>query len=312
MSNQRDITNSNSNSNNSSNSNNNGNSDYDSNDNRIVQIKNKSGRILNNYLSNIKVGLIVAAFTHCPENWRDIDYVPDYNKLYFICDGEGWLKVGVKEYYPQPGQLFFMPAGIKQSYSTISTNTFTKYWCHFTAKIGDINFFDIIKTPLFIDVENCNTLETLFKKLIGHYEGRGTASPLYAQAALMEIVAYFLESIPEDKIYLSSSSSIEKLSKILEYIESNITEDITIDQLAKMASFHPNYFIRFFKKNTGTSPAHYINKVKMDKAKNLLGITDLSVTSIGEAIGFSDVYHFSKIFKNYTGFSPTEYRKVFR
>ena len=79
--------------------------------------------MLNNYFTNMHVNLIVAAFTKCPELWSDIDYTPDYNKFYFIREGEGWLKVGEKEFYPKPGQLCLMPAGIKQSYSNISKNT---------------------------------------------------------------------------------------------------------------------------------------------------------------------------------------------
>jgi AraC family transcriptional regulator of arabinose operon len=144
---------------------------------------------LKNYLSHLKVNLVVAAYTHCPVYWRDIDYIPDYNKFYFICDGEGWLKIGEQEFYPKPGQLFFMPAGIKQSYSTISDDTFTKYWCHFTAKIGDVNIYNFIKFPFFIDVVNKKEITNLFLKLISYYDSKELTSPLYAQAILIELFA---------------------------------------------------------------------------------------------------------------------------
>ncbi|HHV95422.1 MAG TPA: helix-turn-helix transcriptional regulator [Clostridiaceae bacterium] len=266
--------------------------------------------MLKNYFSNLHVNLIVAAFTKCPLTWRDIDYIPDYNKFYFICDGEGMLKIGDQEFYPKPGQFCLMPAGIKQSYSCISSNTFLKYWCHFTAKIGEVNIFDIIKTPLLIDVKNKSTIESLFRKLIYYYNSSELTSSLYSQSTLTEIIAFFLDSIPKEKIIINSSSTINKLEKILSYIENNICEDINIKQLAEMTNFHPNYFIRFFKKNTGFSPAHYINRLKMEKAKSLLILDDMNITRISETLGFKDIYHFSRTFKNYTGFSPTEYRKV--
>ncbi|NSW90901.1 MAG: helix-turn-helix transcriptional regulator [Firmicutes bacterium] len=265
---------------------------------------------LKNYLSHLQVNLIVAAYTHCPVNWRDIDYIPDYNKFYFICNGEGWLKIGEQEFYPKPGQLFFMPAGVKQSYSTISNNTFVKYWCHFTAKIGDVNLYNFIRVPFFIDVINKKEVEKLFLKLIEFYERGEIASYLYAQSVLIEIFAYYIENIPKENLCFSPSLPIEKLNHVLRYIENNISCDLTIEQLAKMASFHPNYFIRFFKKHMGNSPINYINRIRMEKAKDLLIIKDMNITEIAYAIGFNDVYHFSKAFKKYTGFSPTEFRNI--
>src|SRR5690242_5784985 len=92
--------------------------------------------LIKSYLSNVQVNVTLAGYSNVGPEWRDIDYTPDYNKFYFICEGEGCLKIGDKEYLPKPGQMFLMPQGIQQSYFTINENSFTKYWCHFTAKIG--------------------------------------------------------------------------------------------------------------------------------------------------------------------------------
>ena len=161
-----------------------------------------------------------------------------------------------------------------------------------------------------MNIENANALEGLFQKLIYYYNNTTLISSLYLQAILIQIVAFFLESIPEGEIIINSSSSFSTLERVLLYIENNISKDISIKQLAEMTNFHPNYFIRFFKKNTGVSPAHYINKMRMEKAKNLLTLSNKSITHVGEAVGFKDLYHFSRMFKNYTGFSPTEYKKI--
>ena len=272
---------------------------------------NNISRELKNYLSHLNINLIIADYTHCPANWRDIDYIPDYNKFYFICNGEGWLKIGEQEFFPKPGQLFFMPAGIKQSYSTISKNTFEKYWCHFTAKIGDVSLCNFIKFPFYIDVVDKKEVEKLFIKLIDYYKSEKIPSCLYAQSMLIEIFAYYIGNIPEGNLLLSPSSSVKKLNYLLLYIENNISLDLTVEKLAKMAGFHPNYFIRFFKKHMGNSPINYINKIKMEKAKELLSINDeMNISEIAYTIGFNDVYHFSKVFKKYTGFSPSEFRNI--
>lgn len=269
--------------------------------------------MLKNYFSHLNVKLVIAAYTHCPANWRDIDYIPDYNKFYFICDGEGWLKIGDEEFFPRAGQLFFMPAGIKQSYSTINNNTFKKYWCHFTAKIGDVNLCDFVKFPFFIDVADRKKVGALFEKLIDCYNSKKITSPLCAQSALIDIFAHYIDNIPEKNMRLLPSSSAEKINCLLRYIENNMSMDLTVEKLAGIAGFHPNYFIRFFKKHMKSSPINYISRVKIEKAKELLSIKDdMNITEIAYATGFNDLYHFSKVFKKYTGFSPSEFRNILK
>ncbi len=271
---------------------------------------NESVELIKNCLSNLHVSLNTAAYTKCPPNWRDIDYTPDYNKLYFILDGEGWLRIGEKEYYPKPGQLFLMPAGIKQSYSFINDNTFTKYWCHFTAVTGEVNLFDMISTPHYIDVDDILIVESIFRRLVMFYMDNGLTSSLQSRGVLCELVAYYLEKASKQYLLQKDSESAGKLFELVRYIEANLSENISINALAEKVHYHPNYFSRFFKKHFGVSPTHYISTKKMDKAKTLLKSCNVSISDIAFQTGFKNIYHFSKTFKNFTGFSPSEYRKM--
>lgn len=266
--------------------------------------------LLKSYLENLQVNIIVADYIHCSEDWKDFDYIPNYNKFYFICDGEGWLKVGDKEYYPKPGQMFLMPSGIIQSYSTINKNTFKKYWCHFTATVEGRNLFDIIKLPYFVNVIDKQNLENIFKELIANCEGTKLTSALRIKSCLLEMIALFIENTVIEKISVPDSSSTEKLNNVLNYIDNHLSQNIAVEELAKLVYLHPNYFIKFFKKHLGTSPMQYINNVRLEKSKNLLRYTDMTITEIAKAAGFSDLFYFSKSIKNYTGFSPTEFRNM--
>lgn len=264
--------------------------------------------LIKNFLSNIQVNVDIAGYTQCPRNWRDIDYIPEYNKFYYIIDGEGWLRIGDNEYYPKPGQLFLMPAGVIQSYSTTSEFTFLKYWCHFTAKINDINLFDIIKTPIYIDVPNDSQLKPLFRNLVLNYEKDTFSSILATRGAMFQILAWYFEHIDIKSINLSSYSSTYELLEVLAYIEKNLSKNITVDELSRIVHFHPNYFTRFFKEHIGCSPIQYINGLRLNKAKQLLRNTTLSIKEITDLIGFNDPSYFSRVFKKNTGLSPLEYR----
>jgi AraC family transcriptional regulator, arabinose operon regulatory protein len=274
------------------------------------KVDDKNMELIKSYLSSLHVSLDTAAYTKCPLDWRDIDYTPDYNKFYFILGGEGRLKIGEKEYYPRSGQLFLMPAGIKQSYSVVNDNTFTKYWCHFKAVIGEINLFDIVSVPYHINVADINAVECIFRRLVTFYENNSLTSPLQSSGVLCELVAYYLEEASGQYLLPKDSESADKVFELVRYIDTNLSKGITINELAEKMHYHPNYFIRFFKKHFGISPAHYINNKKMEKSKILLKAGNASISDIAFQTGFKDIYHFSKTFKSHTGFSPSEYRKM--
>src|SRR6478672_10476024 len=97
------------------------------------------------YIARAKIDVEYALYTKVPKTWNDEIPACPVNRLYFIIEGEGFVKIGDHTYYPKPGELYLLPAGSDQAYGTISDHTFGKYWCHFTAKIGDLDLFQIIQ-----------------------------------------------------------------------------------------------------------------------------------------------------------------------
>jgi AraC family transcriptional regulator of arabinose operon len=265
--------------------------------------------LLSNYLANLRIDLYMADHNRVELAWRDIDYTPDYSKFYFITDGEGWLKIGDQEHRPRPGQLILMPEGVKQSYSTISEFTYTKYWCHFSAYVGDLNLFQLVELPHIWDVADRAYVEEVMESVVTHMNSNTVHGMLLAKSKLMELIAYCVSQTEAKRIVLRNGQTIEKLSAVLDYIHLHIEKEFTVQELAEVARVHPNYLIRLFKRYLGVPPIQYITRKKMDKAKQLLTQSQDSVSAIAERIGFSDLFYFSKQFKKNTGLTPTEYRR---
>lgn len=265
--------------------------------------------LLANYLSNLQVELFMVNYNRCGPDWKDLDYTPDYSKLYWICEGEGWLRIGDQEYYPKPGQLFLMPEGVKQSYSSISDEPFLKYWCHFSAKVGGINLFQILRFPHFVEVNQPALFEDTFKSVLAYANSGEVYAHMMAKSKLTELLSYYIMSLDLEQITYLNVPVVEKLSTVLTYIDTNIEDNMSVQDLAQMLHMHPNYFIRFFKQQVGMPPIHYITSKKIDKAKEMLRCTSLTMTHIADNLGFSDSYYFSRQFKKHTGLNPTEYRK---
>lgn len=272
-------------------------------------MKAQSPRPLLSYLNHVKTDLSIAAYSKVARTWHDSNFVPVYNKFYFIREGEGFVKLRDRVYYPQPGELYMLSSGVLQSYGTTSENTFAKYWCHFEARVGDLPLFQVLDTPISIQVADPAGLSAHFDRLIELSRQPSLTSGIRAQALLLEIIATYLDGCAYVHTNQAATSSVSRISDVLTYISEHLNENLTVERMAAMAHFHPNYFIPLFKNLTGYPPIQYINRLRMEKAKRLLAQADTRITDIAEQVGM-ELPYFSRSFKEYAGLSPSVYRGI--
>ena len=100
-----------------------------------------------------------------------------------------------------------------------------------------------------------------------------------------------------------------QLEKVLEQIESSMGTNISLKALANTASMSSFHFSRAFKKSMGISPHRYALSRKIERAKLLLKNPDAVIGDISTTLGFVRQNHFSRVFRNLTGATPTEFRR---
>lgn len=93
------------------------------------------------------------------------------------------------------------------------------------------------------------------------------------------------------------------------YLRENLHRPIRLEDLPGRFSYSLSCIRRIFREETGTTIIAYLTELRMEKAKELLTNSSLSVEAIATATGYSSLYYFSKCFKAHTGKSPTQYRK---
>lgn len=98
------------------------------------------------------------------------------------------------------------------------------------------------------------------------------------------------------------------VKRVVDYVRLNYSEDICLKTLAIELNINPNYLGQLFKDETGEFFNDYINKIRVNKAKELLLRTKSSTKEISSAVGYTDPNYFYRIFKKYTCVSPTEFR----
>lgn len=98
------------------------------------------------------------------------------------------------------------------------------------------------------------------------------------------------------------------LRPALEYIEKNYARNITLDSMASRCNISSSYFSKLFNRVVEDNFANYINKIRINKAKEYLAKTDVPITNIALDLGFEDSGYFIKVFKKMEGVTPSVYR----
>ncbi len=97
--------------------------------------------------------------------------------------------------------------------------------------------------------------------------------------------------------------------RVIETMKRNLSEQLTVDDMARAARFSKFHFSRVFQRVTGVSPGRFLSAMRLQEAKRLLLSTSLSVADITFQVGYNSVGTFSTRFKESVGLSPTEYRR---
>lgn len=110
--------------------------------------------------------------------------------------------------------------------------------------------------------------------------------------------------------YHCGGAAKELAEGIKKQMDDNYLTPITVETLAELFHFSPSYITRIFKKEYGVPPFKYLLGLRIDEAKRMIRANDsLNIGLVAQAVGYEDQHYFSRIFKNVTGLSPSEYKK---
>lgn len=99
-----------------------------------------------------------------------------------------------------------------------------------------------------------------------------------------------------------------RLRRACAFIEENYQQPLDLDAIARQACFSRYHFLRLFRQRFGTTPHQYLIERRLERAKELLKTSDLSVTEVCLEVGFQSLGSFSELFRRYVGHAPSRYR----
>lgn len=105
------------------------------------------------------------------------------------------------------------------------------------------------------------------------------------------------------------SNSADRIRQMLSFIARNYTDQITVEHIGKSAGLHPNYAMSLFRKTIGTTVVHYVTRLRVFRAQQLLTTSHDKVVDVALNSGFNSLSRFNDVFKKACGSSPREYRE---
>ena len=127
----------------------------------------------------------------------------------------------------------------------------------------------------------------------------------YIKSCIYAICADFIQSVS----FSEKARNTQLINEILNYIEENFHEDITLQSLADAISYDYHYISRIFNETFGINFKLLVNQYRCEKAAILLTTTRRTVVDIALACGFQSVRSFNRVFSEYSSLTPSEYRK---
>ena len=122
-------------------------------------------------------------------------------------------------------------------------------------------------------------------------------------------------SVQKDSAISGGISTIDKphnIKQAISHIEENLFCPLGLEGLAQTANLSKFHFCRTFKRYIGMNPMKFVASLRIERAKEMLEVNDLTVSAVAEGVGFRDLTNFIRQFKKITGMTPTTYRETIR
>lgn len=244
--------------------------------------------------------------------------VHDYYLIHTVLDGEGIFQSGNISQYCRAGDTFVVYPGSLFSYQADKDFPWHYIWVALQGEAVAALLSDagITKERPLLHSGNTGELRRLYECIrlsfqqspyphLESLEASGWARLLLHQFGLANLSV--LPAHPKEMPEVID----RQIDQAIRWISLQFHQQISIDHIAATLGYHRAHLSKAFKQRTGLSPKQYLLKMRMDKARELLGGT-LTIDQVASSVGFNDALYFSKQFRKYNGMPPSEYRAVLR
>ena len=235
------------------------------------------------------------------------------------------VTVGETDYHMEVGDILFIaPGSLHTLYAAegrrvIILVDFSKFNTMSHA-IGPL--FSFIHPAVYITQTNrpdiYNRCVGLINDVRRTYAGNELFKEFDIYSSLLKLIAVvgrsYANGLPTDDLPAPDKNQLylDRFMKVCEYIDMHYSEDLTLEGVAELAGFSKYHFERLFKNYIGVTFYKYLNRIRISQSQVLITNPDLTMTEVALRSGFNTSSSFIRMFKQFNGCTPTEYRNNYR
>jgi AraC-like DNA-binding protein len=262
--------------------------------------------------------------------WNYLNVISPFYRLYLIDDGSGMLSNPDQSMKLEKGYLYLIPDFTMVNQTCESS--LSQYYVHFTEETLDgSSLFSSCRKLMKVPAADADI--DIFKRLIMINPGRDlrqsdnpkvyeksnvlhsfrVANSSLSLSVILEtqgLIQILLSRFLHTKEYTGGTKKLipSRIMEAINYIQTNLAGEITVETLSTRASLSKDYFSRSFLEHTGLRPLQFIHQKRIERAQYLILTTNQTFAEIAEQTGFESLSYFSRIFKCVTNHTPGYYR----
>ncbi|WP_127581703.1 AraC family transcriptional regulator [Paenibacillus koleovorans] len=255
---------------------------------------------------------------YCPLHHHDVV------ELSFVLEGSGIEIINEEKHVMKPGTASFLLPHHIHSIACDPGKPIRLYCCMFDISMlyGSPFDYELVgqllrsgsESPSYVEFnrEQMAHVTQIFADMLTEYNSAEFGKFSFIRSKLMEVLLLFCRIQRLSKLHESppvSAVSSKKMWDIILYIHLHYTEKLTLESLASRFNYSPTHVGRAFKKLCGHTFLDYLHLLRITNALSLLISTNMAITDISAEVGFDSFRSFSRVFKQYKGMSPSDYRK---
>lgn len=174
-----------------------------------------------------------------------------------------------------------------------------------------LDIFNNLHSALSVDLSSVPQALTAFKGILREQSNALAGSEAMTAALMTQCLVHFFRLLLEQgdgALPWLSALQDDRLSRVIDMVLERPGDDYSVESMAETAVMSRSAFTSHFTASFGNSPMNLVNHIRMQHAAQLLALQDKSIDEISRAVGYSSRSHFSRVFKEHSGFSPKEFR----
>ena len=259
----------------------------------------------------VSLSVYNVGFQKCDALYQWGPGIRDHYLIHYIISGKGTYRVAGQTYHLSGGDTFLVYPNTEVVYCADEQDPWEYAWVGFTGSDASMILKATDFSPENPFIRGTPRGNDIHRQILHIYDARGNEfeHAVEMTGRLYTMLALFMHGATHAGSQNSANSYVQKG---IEYISSNYSYAITVEDIAGYVGVSRSHLFRSFEAVLGLSPKEYLTDFRMKQACYLLEHSSLSITAIANSLGFDNSLYFSKTFPRQKGMSPKEYREKTR